>query len=240
MKEQVVDVTRREAAGKNVARRLRRAGSIPAILYGSGKDPVPLTVDPRRLLEILRSDSGVNTIFQLNLAGTDQRRHVMIREYQVDPIEGHLMHADFVRIQMDEAIEVEVPVRLVGESAGVKLDGGILEMVTRAVRVTCLPSNIPESLQIDVTAMKIGDHLSVSDLAKSDLYTIVSDPGLILAVCAPPAKEEVAPTAAAAEAVAAPVEPEVIKKGKVVAEGEEAGGDEKDKEKKDKKPEGKK
>ena len=239
MKEQVVDVTRREAAGKNVARRMRRAGSIPAVLYGAGKEPVPLTVDPRRLLEILRSDSGVNTIFQLNLAGTDQRRHVMIREYQVDPIEGHLMHADFVRIQMDEAIEVEVPVRLVGEATGVKLDGGILEMVTRAVRVSCLPSNIPESLQIDVTAMKIGDHLSVSDLAKSDRYTIVSDPGLILAVCAPPAKEEAAP-AAVAEAVATPAEPEVIKKGKTVAEGEEAAGDEKDKEKKDKKPEGKK
>jgi large subunit ribosomal protein L25 len=184
----------------------------------------------------------VNTIFQLNLAGTDQRRHVMIREYQVDPIEGHLMHADFVRIQMDEAIEVEVPVRLAGEAAGVKLDGGILEAVTRAVRVTCLPSNIPESLQIDVSAMKIGDNLKVADLAKSDLYTIISDAGLILAVCAPPAKEEAAPAAAVTEAVAAPAEPEVIKKGKAVAEGEEAAGDEKekDKEKKDRKPEGKK
>jgi large subunit ribosomal protein L25 len=240
MKEQVVDVARREAAGKNVARRLRRAGSIPAILYGAGKEPVSLTVDPRRLLEIMRSDSGVNTIFQLNLAGTDQRRHVMIREYQVDPIEGRLMHADFVRIQMDEAIEVEVPVRLAGEAAGVKLDGGILEQVTRAVRVACLPSNIPETLQIDISAMKIGDNLKVADLAKSDRYTILSDPGLILAVCAPPAKEEVAPTAVAAEVIAAPAEPEVIKKGKAVAEGDEAAGDEKEKEKKEKKSEGKK
>jgi len=238
MKEQVVDVTRRDAAGKNVARRLRRAGSIPAILYGAGKDPVSLTVDPRRLLEILRSDSGVNTIFQLNLAGTDQRRHVMIREYQVDPIEGRLLHADFVRIQMDAAIEVEVPVRLTGESAGVKLDGGILEVVTRTVRVSCLPSNIPESLPIDISAMKIGDNLKVADLAKSDRYTIISDPGLILAVCAPPAKEEAAPTAVAAEVVAAPAEPEVIKKGKVVAEGDEAEADAKDK--KEKKSEGKK
>jgi len=238
MKEQVVDVVRREAAGKNVARRMRRAGSIPAILYGAGKEPVPLTVDPRRLLEILRSDSGVNTIFQLNLAGTEQRRYVMIHEYQVDPIEGKLMHADFLRIQMDEAIEVEVPVRLMGEAAGVKLDGGILELVTRAVSVTCLPSNIPETLQIDISAMKIGDNLKVGDLAKSDLYTIVSDPGLILAVCAPPAKEEVAATAVVAEAVAAPAEPEVIKKGKVAAEGDEAEGDAKDK--KEKKSEGKK
>jgi large subunit ribosomal protein L25 len=180
----------------------------------------------------------VNTIFQLNLAGTDQRRHVMIHEYQVDPIEGKLMHADFLRIQMDEEIEVEVPVRLMGESTGVKLDGGILELVTRAVRVTCLPSNIPETLQIDISAMKIGDNLKVADLAKSDRYAIISDPGLILAVCAPPAKEEVAATAVAAEVVAAPAEPEVIKKGKVVAEGDEAEGDAKDK--KEKKSEGKK
>ena len=235
MREQVVDVTRREAAGKNVARRLRRAGSIPAVLYGAGKEPVSLTVDPRRLTEILRSESGVNTIFQLNLAGTDQRRHVMIREYQVDPVEGHLLHADFVRIQMDEAIEVEVPVKLDGEAAGVKLDGGILEQVTRTVRVSCLPSNIPEALHIDVSAMKIGDHLSVADLVKSDKYTINSDATLILAVCSPPAKEEEAP-AAAAEVAAAPTEPEVIKKGKAVAEGEEAAPEEK----KEKKPEGKK
>jgi large subunit ribosomal protein L25 len=120
----------------------------------------------------------------------------------------------------------------------VKLDGGILEAVTRTVRVSCLPSNIPESLQIDVTAMKIGDNLKVADLTKSDRYTIISDPGLILAVCAPPAKEEAAPAAVAAEAVAAPAEPEVIKKGKATAEGEEAAGDEK--EKKERKPEGKK
>jgi large subunit ribosomal protein L25 len=238
MKEHVVDVVRREAASKNVARRMRRAGSIPAILYGAGKEPVSLTVDPRRLLEILRSDSGVNTIFQLNLAGTDQRRHVMIHEYQVDPIEGKLMHADFLRIQMDEEIEVEVPVKLMGEAAGVKLDGGILELVTRAVRVTCLPANIPESLQIDITAMKIGDNVKVADLGKSDRYTIVSDPGLILAVCAAPAKEEVAATAVVADTAAAPSEPEVIKKGKTVAEGDDAEGDAKDK--KEKKSEGKK
>jgi large subunit ribosomal protein L25 len=239
MKEQVVDVTRRDTAGKNVSRRLRKAGRIPAILYGAGKEPVPLTVDPNRIKEIIRSESGVNTIFQLNLSGTDQKRHAMIKEYQVEPIEGRLLHADFLRIQMDAVIDVDVPVVLKGEPAGVKLDGGILEHVTRQVRVSCLPGDIPEHVDIDVSELKIGDHLSVSDLPKSDRYRITSDPGLVLAVCSAPAKEEVV-TPGVGEAALAPAEPEVIKKGKPLAEGEaaEAGGD--DKKKEAKKPEGKK
>ena len=229
MNEMIVDVERREAAGKNVARRLRRSGRIPAILYGTGKDPVSLTVDPRRLVDILKSHAGQNTVFQLNMAGTDQRRHVMIREYQVDPVGGHLIHADFVRIEMNVAIEVEVPVLLQGEAAGVKLDGGILEIVTRQVRISSLPANIPDGLALDIAPMKIGDHRSVSDLEKSDKYTILSDPHVILVVCSPPAKEEPAP-GAVVEAVAAPAEPEVIKKGKQVEEGAEAeGGDKKEK-----------
>ena len=240
MKEQVVDVTRREQFGKNVSRRLRRSGRIPAVLYGAGRDPVPLVVDPVRLVEILRSESGANTIFELNLAGTDQKRHVMIREYQVDPVEGRLMHADFLRIQMDAVMEVEVPVLLRGEAAGVKQDGGILEQVTRQVRVSCLPANIPEHIDIDVSALKIGDHLSVADIPKNERYKVLSETGVILAVCSPPAKEET-PAAAAAEVTAAPAEPEVIKKGKAVAEGEGAEPAEGEKEKKEtKKPEGKK
>lgn len=229
MNEMIVDVERREAAGKNVARRLRRSGRIPAILYGTGKDPVSLIVDPRRLVDILRSHAGQNTVFQLNLAGTDQRRHVMIREYQVDPVGGQLIHADFVRIEMNVAIEVEVPVLLQGEAAGVKLDGGILEIVTRQVRISSLPANIPDGLALDIAPMKIGDHRSVSDLATSDTYTILSDPHVILVVCSPPAKEEPAP-GAVVEVAAAPAEPEVIKKGKQVEEGAEAeGGDKKEK-----------
>lgn len=241
MKELVVDVTRREIMGKNVSRRMRRAGQIPAVLYGAGKDTVTLTVDPERIRNIIRSESGVNTIFQLNLAGTDQKRHVMIKEYQVDPVEGNLLHADFVRIQMDTVMEVEVPVVLKGEAQGVKLDGGILEHVTRQVRVSCLPGDIPEHLDIEVGALTIGDHLSVADLPKSDRYRILSDPALIVAVCSPPAKEEVAAPAAAEATAAAPTEPEVIKKGKAAAEGEEAEGAEPEEKKKEpKKPEAKK
>jgi large subunit ribosomal protein L25 len=241
MNDMVVDVARRETFGKNVSRRLRRAGRIPAVLYGAGKEPVPLTVDPRRLVEIIQSESGANTIFQLNLAGTDQRRHAMIKEYQVDPVEGNLLHADFVRIQMDAVIEVDVPVQLTGEAAGVKLDGGILEIVTRNVRVSCLPGNIPGHINIDVSPLKIGDNLKIADLPKDDRYRVISDPHLILAVCAPPAKEEVATPVATEAAATAPTEPEVIKKGKAVAEGEEATAAEGDEKKKEaKKPEGKK
>ena len=242
MKDVTVDVTRREEMGKNVSRRLRRAGKIPAVLYGAGRDAVALTVDPARLEQIIRSESGVNTIFQLNLSGTDQKRHVMIREYQVHPVEGHLLHADFLRIEMDTVIEVDVPVLLKGEAAGVKLDGAILEQVTRQVRVSCLPADIPEHIDIDVSPMKIGDHLSVADLPGSDKYKVLSESGLIVAVCSPPAKEEAPAAAAAVEAAPAPSEPEVIKKGKAAAEGEGEKGEEGDKgEKKEaRKPEGKK
>jgi len=240
MKELVVDVKGRGDLGKNESRRLRSQGQIPAIVYGARKDPVPVVVDPKKILEIIHSESGVNTIFQLNLAEKEARRHVMIKDYQVDPVKGNLIHADFVRIQMDEVIEVEVPVQVSGEAAGVKLDGGILEHVTRLVRVSCLPGDIPEHITIDVTPLKIGDALRVSDLPTSDRYRILTETDQTLVVVSPPAKEEtVAPAAEAAPA--APAEPEVIKKGKAVEEGAaEAEEGEAAKKKEAKKPEGKK
>ncbi|PYS95219.1 MAG: 50S ribosomal protein L25 [Acidobacteria bacterium] len=248
MKERVVEVRSREALGKNEARRLRRQGLIPAIVYGDKKEPRAVAVDPRSILEIIHSESGANTIFQLNLTGQEARRHVMIKEYQVDPVKGSLLHADFVRIQMDAVIEVEVPVHVSGEAAGVKLDGGILEHVVREVRVSCLPGDIPEHITIDVTALKIGDGLRVSDIPKSDRYRILTDPEQTLVVVSPPAKEEEPAAAVAAEAApAAPAEPEVIKKGKAAAEGEEPAEPAEDETKKAesrkkeaKKPEGKK
>lgn len=240
MKDLVVAVKTRAQLGKNTSRRLRREGLIPGIVYGTRTEPVPVIVDTKRILQIIHSESGANTIFQLDLPGGDARRHVMIKEYQVDPVQGRLMHADFVRIQMDEVIEVEVPVQVTGEAAGVKLDGGILEHVTRAVRVSCLPGNIPEHITIDVTPLKIGDALRVSDLPRSDTYRVLSEPDQTLVVVSPPAKEEAAPAAEAA--VAPPTEPEVIKKGKAVAEAEEAApaGEEEARKKEAKKPEGKK
>ena len=240
MKEIVVDVKGRESLGKNPSRRLRHQGLIPAIVYGAKKDPVPVIVDPKKILEIIHSESGVNTIFQLGLAEKEARRHVMIKEYQVDPVKGNLIHADFVRIQMDEVIEVEVPVQVSGEAAGVKLDGGILEHVTRLVRVSCLPGDIPEHITIDVTPLKIGDALRVSDLPTSDRYRILTETDQTLVVVSPPAKEETV-VAAAEAAPAVPAEPEVIKKGKAVEEGAAEGEEgEATKKKEAKKPEGKK
>lgn len=220
MKDLLVEVGPRESSGKNESRRLRRAGKIPAILYGADKDPVPLVVDPDQIERILHSESGANTLFRLGLAGTEKQRHVMIREYQVDPVKGQLIHADFVRIKMDEVIEVSVPVRLVGEAVGVKVDGGLLEHVTRSVDISCLPTNIPEHIDVDVSNLKIGESIKVSDLQASGQYTMLTEAGQTLVVCAAPAKEEV--PEAAAEAVEgappAPAEPEVLKKGKVESE----------------------
>ena len=240
MKDLVVEVKSRGDLGKNASRRLRSEGQIPAIVYGARKEPVPIVVDPKKILEILRSESGVNTIFQLSLAEKEARRHVMIKEYQVDPVKGNLIHADFVRIQMDEVIEVDVPLQVTGEAAGVKLDGGILEHVTRQVRVSCLPGDIPEHITIEVTPLKIGDALRVSDLPKSDRYRILTETDQTLVVVSPPAKEETAVPVVEA-APAAPAEPEVIKKGKAVEEeAGEAEDAEASKKKEAKKPEGKK
>lgn len=222
MKDLLVEVKPRQTFGKNESRRLRRAGQIPAILYGADKEPVPLTVDPAEIERILRSEAGANALFRLGLAGTEKQRYVMIKEYQIDPVKGALMHADFVRIKMDELIEISVPVRIIGEAIGVKVEGGILEHVTRTVEVSCLPTNIPEHIDIEVTNLKIGDSLKVSDLQTVALYTVLTDPGQTLVICAAPAKEEETVEAAAEEEAeaAAAAEPEVLKKGKPETEEE--------------------
>jgi large subunit ribosomal protein L25 len=224
MKDLLVEVTPREAIGKNESRRMRRAGQIPAILYGAGKDPVPLTVDPSHIERILHSEAGANSLFRLGLAGTEKQRFVMIKEYQVDPVNGELMHADFVRVKMDEVIEVSVPIRIVGEAVGVKVDGGILEHVSRSIELSCLPTDIPEHIDVDVTNLKIGESIKVSDLQTTDEYTMLSDSGQTLVVCAAPVKEEEAAEAAPEEGeepAAEEAEPEVAKKGKAESEEEE-------------------
>lgn len=222
MQELIVEVQERNNPGKNESRRMRKQGLVPAIVYGGKKEPRAVAVDPKLLLKIFRSESGANTIFQLNLQGTDQRRHVMIKEYQVDPVKGELLHVDLVRIQMDEVIEVMVPIRIVGDAVGVKVDGGILDHVNREVRIESLPANIPEHFDIDVQPLKIGDAMRVSDIPQSDLFKILSDPEQILVVISAPTKDEAeTPAADEVAAAAATAEPEVIKKGKAASEGEE-------------------
>ena len=221
MQEVVVEVQERNNPGKNESRRMRKQGLVPAVVYGGNKEPRSIAVDPKLLLKIFHSESGANTIFQLNLQGTDQRRHVMIKEYQVDPVKGALLHVDLVRIQMDEAIEVMVPIRIVGDAVGVKVDGGILDHVNREIRIESLPANIPEHIDIDVRPLKIGDTRRVSDIPQSDRFKIMSDPEQILVVISAPTKDEAdTPVVDEAEVVAT-AEPEVIKKGKAASEGEE-------------------
>ena len=211
----------RTAGSKNDARRVRRGGKIPGVVYGAGKDTKLVALDPRQVARILHSDTGYNTIFDLTLDG--ERTKAMIVDWQYEPIKGSLLHVDLKRIAMDQKLHVDVPIVLKGEAAGVKQQGGILEQVQRDVEIECLPGDIPNSIEVDVSHLVFGKVLRVAELPHSDKIKILTDENQTVAHIIS-VKEEVAPTpeAAAAEAAAAPAEPEVIKKGKQEAEGEEA------------------
>ena len=217
---------------KNDARRVRRQGKVPAVVYGAGKPAVPVSVDPRQVSRILRSATGHNTVFDLAVDG--DRTKAMIVDWQYEPIKGSLLHIDLKRIAMDQKLRVNVPIELIGEPAGVKQQGGILEQITREVEVECLPGDIPNEIQLDVSELVFGMVLRVSDLPKSDKMRLLTDPDQPVAHVIS-IKEEEVPTAeaVAGEAAAAPAEPEVIKKGK--QEAEEEGGEAEKQEKAEKK-----
>ena len=216
----------REERGKNAARRTRVTGMVPAVLYGGRKDSISLSVNAKQVGKILRSESGHNTIFTVQVVGGAEER-AMVKDWQVDPVSGSLLHVDLLRIAMDVRMRVRVPVHTFGEPEGVKLQGGIFEMVTREVELECLPGDIPEEFKVDVSGLTIGKQLRAADLpidpAKIKLLT---DPQRVLAhVVTLKAEVEVAPEAAAVAAETAPAEPEVIKKGKKeTEEGEAEGG----------------
>ena len=212
----------RAAGNKNEARRVRRSGKIPGVLYGAGKQALSVSLDPRQISRILHSKSGYNTIFDLALESGEHTK-AMIVDWQYEPIKGHLLHVDLKRIAMDQKLRVNVPIVLKGEAAGVKQQGGILEHVAREVEIECLPTDIPAFIEADVSELVFGKVLRVADLPRSDKLKFLSDPNQPVAHVIS-VKEEVAPTpeAAAAEAAAAPAEPEVIKKGKQETEEEGA------------------
>lgn len=203
----------RTSGGKNDARRERRKGRLPGVLYGAKKEPVTISVDPKHIARVLHSQSGHNTVFDLSVDG--EQTKAMIVDWQYEPIKGALLHIDLKRIAMDQVLQVRVPIVLKGEAAGVKQQGGILDQVTREVEIECLPGDIPTSLEADVTELVFGKVLRVSDLPHSGKIKFLTDENTVVAHITV-VKEEVAPTpeAAAAEAAAAPAEPEVIKKGK--------------------------
>jgi large subunit ribosomal protein L25 len=220
--EAVLEAVARETFGKNEARRTRRDGRVPAVLYGTGAPPQPIAVEPKPLLKILHSESGANTLISLKLDGADTR--VLVKEYQLDPITHQLLHADFYRIAMDRAIEVTIPVVIRGEAKGVKQQGGIVEFVRREIEIECLPGDIPEHIEIDVTELMLHQGIRLRDVATNAKWTPVTDPDTMLVhVIAPKAEESAAAaeTAAAAPGAAATAEPEVIKKGKKEEAAEE-------------------
>jgi large subunit ribosomal protein L25 len=235
MPEIVVTAESRTDKGKNANRRLRAADKIPGILYGTGKEPTPVAVSPHSIGAILRSAAGENTLFDLEIGGT--RRKVILKEYQLEPLKNRLLHADFYEVALDKPIEVKVHLELHGTPVGVKVQGGILDFVTRELEISCLPTDIPEKVELDVSHLEMGKHLRVSEIKLSDKIKVLTDPGLVVAhVVAPRAEEVVAPTAeAAAPTEGGAAEPEVIKKGKTDAEGDEKGDKAEKPEKKEKK-----
>ena len=220
-----LEAKKRDGRGKNEARRLRVAGQIPAVVYGARKEGqapegVPVAVDPKELLRILHSESGANTLINLKLDGGESR--VMVRDYQLDPITHQLLHADLYQLAMDKAIVVSVPIVVKGEPQGVKQQGGLLDFVTREIQVQCLPTDIPEKIEVDVSELMLHQSVRVRELAESPKWKTITDGDTMLVhVVMPKAEESAATTEAAAEgavaapaAGAAPAEPEVIKKGK--------------------------
>lgn len=209
----VITAQIRETRGKNEARRTRRSGLIPAVIYGAFKDPVSVAVDPKAVNKIIRSKTGHNTIFNIEVQDVETTP-VMVVDEQHDPVRGHLLHVDLKRIDLTKRIRVFVPVATSGEPLGVKTQGGLLEVITRAVEIETLPDEIPEGFVVEVSELLIGHSKRASDIVLTGSTKLISSPDAVIAHCVGMRAEEVAP--AAAEAVVEPeaAEPEVVKKGK--------------------------
>ena len=222
MEQIIVEAAPRETRGKNAARRVRATGQVPAVLYGGKGGPQALEVNAKQVSAILRSAMGHNSI--LTVKTKDAEHSAILKDWQVDPVKGTLIHVDLLRVAMDVQMRVKVPIHTFGEAQGVKLQGGIFEMVTREVEIECLPKDIPTEFKLDITPLMIGMQLRAGDIQlDSQKMKLISDPQRVLAhVVALRVEEEKPAEAVAGEAAAAPAEPEVIKKGKKEEEGEEA------------------
>ena len=228
----ILEAQARDTFGKNEARRIRREGKVPAVLYGGDRTATPIAVAPKALLKILHSDSGQNTLISLKLAGGGDTR-VLVKDFQLDPITHALLHADFYRVAMDKVLQVTIPIAVTGEPKGVKQQGGVLEFIRREIVIEVLPADIPESIPVDVSELMLHQGVRVRDVVTNPKWTAVSDPDLMLVhVIMPKAEEAPAPAEAAAAATATAAEPEVIKKGKKEEEGAEEKKEPKKEEKK--------
>jgi large subunit ribosomal protein L25 len=232
--EAVLEAQARDTFGKNEARRTRRGGQVPGILYGGGgKTATPIAVAPKALLKILHSEAGQNTLISLKLEGAGNNR-VLVKDFQLDPVTHEVLHVDFLQIAMDKLLQVTIPIVIHGEPKGVKQQGGVLEIIRREIVIEVLPADIPEHVDVDVTELMLHQGVRVRDIAANAKWTPISDLDLMLVhVIMPKAVEVAAPADAATASVA---EPEVLKKGKK----EDAEADKKDDKKDDKKKDEKK
>jgi len=219
MAEVTLEVSRRETSGKGVAKKLRKEGKIPAIVYGGHRESVPIVVDRKAVSDLItRGEHGVRSIFLLKMAGSDQQRHAMIKNIQINPISRTMIHIDFVRVVMDEVVRVTIPIRVTGTAAGVKTEGGILDFQVRELHVECLPGSIPDSIDVDVSELGVHDFLRISDLKFPEGVKVLDDQDRVV-VGVGLMKAEVVAVEAEVEVV--PVEPEVIKRGRIEEPPEE-------------------
>src|SRR6201987_5959722 len=228
----IVEGAPRETRGKNEARRLRVSGKVPATLYGGKGEVLALAVNTKQVTAILRSESGHNTLFQVNLGG--KQEPAIVKDWQVDPVTGNLLHVDLLRIAMDVRMKVKVPVHTFGEPSGVKVQGGVYEVVTREVEVECLPADIPTEFKVDVSGLALNQSLRAGELPiNTAKLKLLTDPQTVLSHVVTLRAEEEKPVEAAVATT--PAEPEVIKKGKKEVEGEEGEEGAKPAEKQEKK-----
>lgn len=223
-----IKAEKRGAFGKNASRRLRREGMMPAVLYGADRANVPLTLKKKDIFTILMSESRERTIFQISY--DSELKNVMIKELQRNPVTDEILHADFIQIAMDRAIRVSIPVITVGEAVGVKTEGGFVELITRGVEIECLPKNIPERMEVDISNLHLRQSLKVGDLTAPEGVKLISHPDTLLVLIEAPSKEEEVAVEAKEEVVAVPAEPEVIKKERAEEEPKEEEKEKKGKE----------
>jgi len=220
MAEVTLEVARRESSGKGVARKLRQQGRIPAVVYGGHRESVAIEVDRKAVAELIqKSQHGVRSIFLLKMADTDQQRHAMIKEIQMDPISRKMTHIDFIRVVMDEVIRTTVPVRVTGTAIGVK-QGGLLDFQVRDLHVECLPTAIPDSIEVDISELDVHDYVRIGDIKLPDGVKVLDDPDRVVVGVTLARAEVVEAVVAPAEEGVVPAEPEVISKGKKTEEEE--------------------
>jgi large subunit ribosomal protein L25 len=218
MERPVLTAEIREGIGKEKAKKLRLKGLIPAIFYGPRSQTIPLVIESKELAKALQTEAGENVLIDLDIrkGAQSDRKVVMLKDIQIDPLQRVTLHTDFYEVTMDEMVTVEVPVHLVGKPEGTKV-GGILEQVRRMIEVQCFPGDIPKSIDVDVSALKIGDSIHVQDITV-EKAKIISDTNFTIATVVPPAVEEKVVEAVAPEAV----------EGAEIKEKEEEGEEEKE------------